>query len=70
MRPVAPTGDHGTGFAERPRAGAARVILAPVPVNHGVLGLLARQDGLITLAQAARHGLPARTLAGGRRRRW
>lgn len=33
--------------------------------NPGVLGLLERQDGLITAAQAAVHGLPDRTL-----RRW
>jgi very-short-patch-repair endonuclease len=31
-------------------------------VNHALLGLLARQDGLITVSQAAHHGLPARTL--------
>ena len=31
-------------------------------VNHALHGLLARQDGLITVEQAARRGLPARTL--------
>jgi very-short-patch-repair endonuclease len=31
-------------------------------VNHALLGLLARQDGLITVGQATCHGLPARTL--------
>jgi very-short-patch-repair endonuclease len=31
-------------------------------VNHALNGLLARQDGLITVEQAVRRGLPARTL--------
>jgi hypothetical protein len=30
--------------------------------NTGVLALLSRQDGLLTAAQAVRHGLPERTL--------
>lgn len=31
-------------------------------VNHALLDLLARQDGLVTIDQAQRYGLPARTL--------
>jgi hypothetical protein len=33
-----------------------------VTVNHALLDLLARQDGLVTVDQAQRYGLPARTL--------
>jgi hypothetical protein len=33
-----------------------------VTVNHALLDLLARQDGLVTIDQAQRYGLPARTL--------
>ena len=33
-------------------------------VNHGLLQLLARQDGLVTIEQAGSYGVPARTVRG------
>ena len=33
-------------------------------VNHGLLQLLARQDGLVTIEQACGYGVPARTVRG------
>lgn len=42
---------------ERPRSSVGSRILIRVPVDAGVLAVLARQDGLITSEQAARYGL-------------
>jgi very-short-patch-repair endonuclease len=46
------------------------VILSVVAVSPAVLALLARQDGLITVAQAAERGVPERTLRGWTRDGW
>jgi very-short-patch-repair endonuclease len=49
-------------FPERPRRAVSGGHPARMVVNHALHGLLARQDGLVTVEQAARRGVPASTL--------
>ena len=52
----------GASSGKRPRRRRSAGHAARMRANDAVLGLLSRQDGLITAAQAAEHGLTERTL--------